>query len=1113
MNSFLSRYFRDNQIYSYPTLVFIVVFCLLFTGIPLIHAKKNKVLVLHSYHHGFEWTDQVMIGIESVFNNSDIDVELRTEYMDTKSYKPERVFPLLQEIYKIKYHNLQPDIIISSDNNALNFLLPNRDLLFPGVPIVFCGINNYSDSLIKNQVSITGVAEDFDFEGTIGLALRLHPETRQIAVVSDSTHTAIVTLERLKRSFSKFTERVSFVELTDMTAQGFKEALNHLPDNALVIHNGLFRDRNGRKFTLEEGLSFVVKNSQVPVYSLWQFMIDQGVMGGVVVSGFSQGKQAALMAVRILQGALPDRIPVLKTSPNVPIFDYNVMLQFGINKSDLPEDSIVLNIPDSFYASYKNVFWMIVVGSATFIFVIIVLFFNITVRKKYQDRLENVVKKRTAELEKDIVVRKQTEKALKEAQQYSRGLIEANLDALVTISAKGKITDVNIASELITGISRKEIIGTDFSNYFTVPDAARKGYQQVFRDGYVRDYPLEIKHSDGKVIPVLYNASVYKDAQGKAAGVFAAARDITEQKKAEKILQKTHDDLEIIVEERTAKLVSTNRQLKQEIEFRKQAKKELQVGEEKFRNLIESSSDWIWEVNAEGIYTYSSPQVEGLLGYNSEEITGKSPFDLLLPEEAVKIAKFFKNAIEKGEPIVALENVNLHKDGRHIILETSGVPVFDKVGKVTGYRGVDRDITVKKELEQVLIKSKEELEFRIKKRTLDLQKVNEKLLLAKNAAEKANKAKSVFLASMSHELRTPLNSILGFAQLLEIKIDKDEKHPHRKYLTRILRSGEHLLNLINEILDLATIESDTMTLSIESVDLCLAVKDAIDVVKPMAKAHEIELLPEAPKEPIFINVDRIKLNQIVLNLLSNAIKYNRPNGSVKIFSEISSNTLRLNITDTGSGIEKDKIGLLFEPFNRLGEETSSIEGTGIGLTITKRLVEMMEGCIGVESELGIGTKFFVEFALAETPVKNQKNIVPTYSMGGGLTGNHTILYIEDNMVNQLLIEAILADHPNITLVTAPTAAQGIEIAVNQRPALILMDISLPDMDGFQAFEQLEKMQETRDIPIVGLSANAMPLDIKKAMDAGFSDYLTKPVNIGEFNRMIANIINDNDVSI
>ncbi len=539
--------------------------------------------------------------------------------------------------------------------------------------------------------------------------------------------------------------------------------------------------------------------------------------------------------------------------------------------------------------------------------------------------------------------------------------------------------------------------------------------------------------------------------------------------------------------------------------IRDQAENRIIESERRYRSLVETTPDWVWEIDKNGIYTYSSPGIKDILGYEPEEIIGKTPFDFMAPDVVENLKKLF-NRIIAGEKIFhGIENINIHKNGSRVILETSGAPIFNTNGKLKGFQGVDRDITSRKKNEQALIKSKKGLELGIMERTSQLQK-------AKITAEKANQAKSIFLASMSHELRTPLNSILGFTQLLETKNTKiGGSLLNEKYFSKILNSGRHLLELIDEILDLAKIESGEMNLSFETIDICQSVMEALESVRPMSISNGIELLPEKPGAPIFINVDRTRFNQIVLNLLSNAIKYNRPNGKVMISCETSEKSLRLNIEDTGKGIKKDKLNMLFDPFNRLGEETSNIEGTGIGLTITKRLVEMMEGDIGVESQAGIGTKFYVEFKMVPPPesLRKRKNSVPA---GLSLKGNYTILYIEDNMINQQLVVAILSDNQNITLLTAATAASGIKTAVNNNPDLILMDIGLPDMDGFQAFEELKKKKETKYIPVVGLSADAMPLDIKKAMNAGFADYLPKPINLGKFYEVIAGIFNTRENS-
>ncbi len=659
---------------------------------------------------------------------------------------------------------------------------------------------------------------------------------------------------------------------------------------------------------------------------------------------------------------------------------------------------------------------------------------------------------------------------------------------------------------------------------------------------------------------------------------------------------------------------------------RNQAENRIIKSEIRYKSLVETTPDWVWEVDKNGIYTYSSPRIRQLLGYEPEEVIGKTPFDFMPSDTVEDIKAEFSAIIAEQKSFHGIENINLHKNGTRIVLETSGVPVFDDNGDFKGFQGIDRDITKRKKIEQALLKSKQELELRVAKRTLELQKTNkklssilektsqgfyivdnnafiidinpemakilgrsreeiighsflefvdeenrkifmeqikireqgkdssydaklqrpdgsnvscyfsatcfndekgdkigsfalvtditerkkfeEKLSRAKIRAEKANQAKSIFLASMSHELRTPLNAILGFTQLLETKsLNIDGNDLNRTYLSRIMHSGRHLLGLIDEILDLAKIETGGMSLSIEAIDICPLVMDTIEFVQPMAMSHKVAIIPEKPEKPIYINADRTRFSQVILNLLTNAVKYNIPHGKVMISCKISDNILRLNVEDTGPGIEKDKIDQLFDPFNRLGAETSNIEGTGIGLTITKKLVEMMKGSIGVESSPGTGTKFFIEFTLAPPPVKMADKSRRNQPDGFKLTGQHTLLYIEDNMINQQLVVAILTDHPNITLLTAETALQGIKTAVIRQPDLILMDIGLPDMTGFEAFEVLKTKKETKHIPVVGLSADAMPLDIKKAMNAGFADYLTKPINLGKFYKVITKIIN------
>ena len=289
----------------------------------------------------------------------------------------------------------------------------------------------------------------------------------------------------------------------------------------------------------------------------------------------------------------------------------------------------------------------------------------------------------------------QAQIALRQINAYNRSLIEASLDPLVTIGPAGRLTDVNVATEAATGRLRTELIGTDFSDYFTEPERARAAYQRVFREGMVRDYPLEIRHKDSRLTPVLYNASLYRDEAGHVVGAFAAARDITERKRAEDALRRLMAELEQRVIDRTA-------QLEAEVAERKRAAEEVRLTKERFRSLVETVGDWIWEVDQEGRYTYASPRVKDLLGYEPADLIGKTPFELMAPDDVERVAAVFQAQLSAHAPLTGIENVNLHKDGRRIVLETSGTPVFDGQGQFLGYRGVDRDITERKRAEEAL---------------------------------------------------------------------------------------------------------------------------------------------------------------------------------------------------------------------------------------------------------------------------------------------------------------------------------------------------------------------------------------------------------------------------
>ena len=408
------------------------------------------------------------------------------------------------------------------------------------------------------------------------------------------------------------------------------------------------------------------------------------------------------------------------------------------------------------------------------------------------------------------------------------------------------------------------------------------------------------------------------------------------------------------------------------------------------------------------------------------------------------------------------------------------------------------------EAQQEVMRLNQELEVRVHERTMQLEMTNGELAMAMEEARSANYAKSAFLSSMSHELRTPLNAILGFAQILSSDRLPSTLEQKKEFAGHILKSGRHLLTLINEILDLAKVESGTVSLSLEPVGLDAILQECRDMIAPLASQRGIGMaFPDAC--PLNVLADRTRLKQILLNLLSNALKYNREQGQVAIeCAPHAGGRVRISVRDTGVGLDAEQLALLFQPFNRLGQEGGTEEGSGIGLVVTKRLVELMDGNIGVSSAPGEGSIFWIELRVVDA-VPIPAAPWPRPDLAGALLDNSapvTLLYVEDNPANLTLVEEIVRYCPQLQLLTATDGRLGVEMARTHLPQLILMDINLPHVNGTDALKLLRADPRTAHIPVIALTANAMPGDVERSMALGFYRYLTKPINLDEFTEAI-----------
>jgi len=381
-------------------------------------------------------------------------------------------------------------------------------------------------------------------------------------------------------------------------------------------------------------------------------------------------------------------------------------------------------------------------------------------------------------------------------------------------------------------------------------------------------------------------------------------------------------------------------------------------------------------------------------------------------------------------------------------------------------------------------------------------------------AQAASQAKTEFLSRMSHELRTPMNSILGFAQLLEISQKDPLTQGQRDRVLQIVDGGNHLLNLINEVLDISRIEAGRLQVSPEPVRVLDALREVYGLAVPLAEPRHIQIELKEPDGKLYLVADQQRLKQVLLNLLSNAVKYNRRRGKVSIHTEVQPlGYLRISITDTGKGISAKKLEKLFVPFERLDADTSKVEGTGLGLALSRRLVELMDGQIGVESKVGVGSTFWFELPCSDDPSARLLDIKKSsVSLTSLKETSMKVLYIEDNPANYELVRQVLDDYPQIELIGETHAQAGIEKAHQQQPDLILLDLHLPDIDGQEALGLLKLEEETQSIPVVVLSADATPGRIQRLIDQGAEAYLTKPLNVKEFIQLLDELMKEKTIS-
>lgn len=545
------------------------------------------------------------------------------------------------------------------------------------------------------------------------------------------------------------------------------------------------------------------------------------------------------------------------------------------------------------------------------------------------------------------------------------------------------------------------------------------------------------------------------------------------------------------------------RKLQRQTEALQQTQQQLREERKLVEAFIANAAALVVVLDREGRIQQFNRACEQLTHFRFDEVVGQSVFNLLVPEdERTEVRERAFTAFINVPDMATAKFTNswMTREGEHRLIDWSNSLLRDAHGETRFVISVGIDVTERRRTERELENYRLHLEELVRERTKTMQ-------VALEQAENASKLKSEFLGRVSHELRTPLNAILGFTQLLE---HEDLTPIQGDFVNEVMKASWHLLGLIDEVLDLTQIESGKLILSLEPVNIRELAGECVAMVIPMAVKTHIRVDNLINDDGVYVRADRVRLKEVLMNLLSNAIKYNRQRGSVTLDTMAAGNgRLRLRVADTGPGIHHDQQASLFEPFNRMGAEYTEIEGTGIGLTIARQLMELMGGQIGVDSIVGRGSVFWVECPLdSHTQSQPQSPLAAEAMEFVGGTQGKTLLYIEDNPANLQLIEYAMLRYPWLRMLTASDAETGIELARREVPDLILMDLNLPRMDGYSALAQLRQYPETRDIVVIALSAAAMPGEVERGLQAGFRYYLTKPVNLAELQAKIEQVFNE-----
>nr|WP_320190308.1 ABC transporter substrate binding protein [uncultured Desulfobacter sp.] len=1064
----------------------------------------KRVLILHSYHKGHSWNDKISLGIESVLNETEQNMELFFEFMDTKRNYDNQHLENLTQLLKHKYRDKAIDVVISSDDHAFNFLFSHSATLFPGIPIAFCGVNDFKKSSIPKDKQYTGVIESPDLEKTVALAMQLHPKTKKIFALVDKTVSGIALRKQLGEIIPHFNKKINFELSNEIERPSIIKQLKELPEESIVLWLTLFSDKYNNRISINDVKKMLKKHCNVPVYSLWEEYLGMGIVGGKLINGYFQGKTAATMAQKILQGEKANNIPIINKSPNPYEFDYNLLSRFNIDIKQLPADSIVINRPDSFYSLHRQLVWSI---AACMVILLSIIAF----------------------LGSHILYRKNAEKQIRSSKELLEKIINSVPQSIFWKDRTGRYLGCNKAYALITGVKEpSRIIGLTCAD---LPGSSEEianfqtNDRKVMATGKPKTNIIEKTHNaDGKQAWIKTSIAPLQDEEGKIFGMLGIFDDITRQKEMEKALEKKIITLTLPLDNPDG------------IEF------------EDLFDLKETQKIQDEFAKAMGVASLITRP-------DGTPITAPSNFCRfcsMIRCTPTGLSNCIASDESQGRPIKGGPNISCCLSAGIL----GGVVAVEIRGRHLGSWGIgqvrdENNLTTEKQIKEYalgigadqeeLIKAYKEIPSMSRKHFEDITQVLYNLInyWSTMAYQNLQQARLISDLKRSQHEREQLQSQLIQAQKMEAigRLAGGVAHDFNNMLTTILANAEIALltmppdakftNNIKEIVKASKQSSDLtrqllgfarkQAIAPKILDLNQVVGDLTKMLRRLiGESIDLEWRPLADLWPV--KADTGQITQILTNLCANA--RDGIQGVGKIIIETANTTLDKNycitheagipgdytcicVSDTGCGMTKETMDNIFEPFFTTKTEG---KGTGLGLATVYGIVQQNKGAIEVDSELDIGSTFKIYFP-RHMPRQAPKREAACEK--NKFLGNETILVVEDDP-GVLKIALTILKALGYCVLVANNPHEAITVCKDYTSAvdLLLTDVVMPDMSGPELAQALIKTRP--DLKVLFMSGYSKDMIRHHGIHDEITQFIGKPFSAQSLSEKIRKIFDGKD---